>query len=332
MSFIPSYINLFHSGELSSRAKQLEAMLEDCNICPKDCRVNRLNNEIAACYSGYKPVVSSYCVHYGEEPVLAGSKENFNDNGVGNIFFGNCNLRCVYCQNYEISQNHKLEIKNEVTIKRLAEIMLELQNQNVNAIGFVSPTHFVPQIVSALNYAVKEGLNLPLIYNTNSYDSAEVLKLLEGIIDIYLPDMKYSEEEYGFTYSKVKNYVSNSRNAVSEMYRQLGSEMIIENGLLKRGLIIRHLILPNDIAGSYDTLKFISDLDSKISISLMSQYYPVHKALDSDLLSRNIREREYEKILEWMEELKLENGFLQEYSSENYYRPDFNNRTEPFKR
>lgn len=307
-------------------------MLEDCNICPKDCKVNRLNNEIAACYSGFKPVVSSYCVHYGEEPVLVGSKVYDNENGVGNIFFGNCNLRCVYCQNYEISQNHKTEIKNEVTIERLAEIMLELQDKNVNAIGLVSPTHFVPQIILALDIAVSKGLCLPLIYNTNSYDSLEVLKLLDGIIDIYLPDLKYSEDEYGYKYSKIKNYVNHSREAIKEMHNQVGSELIIENGILKRGLIIRHLILPNDIAGSYDTLKFISELDSNISLSVMSQYYPIHKALTTDLLSRNIRESEYEKVLDLLEELNLENGFLQEFESESYYRPDFKDRVEPFKR
>lgn len=252
--FIPSYIKLFHTGELSDRAVKLRSMLEDCYICPKDCKVNRLNNELAACYSGFKPVVSSYCVHYGEEPVLVGSKENLNENGVGNIFFGNCNLRCVYCQNYEISQNHRTEIKNEVSVERLAEIMLELQSRNVNAIGLVSPTHFVPQIILALEIAIKDGLCLPLIYNTNSYDSVEVIKLLDGIIDIYLPDLKYSEDEYGYKYSKIKNYVKHSREAITEIHRQVGSELIMENNILKRGLIIRHLILPNDIAGSHDTL------------------------------------------------------------------------------
>jgi len=330
--FEPSYIKLSSSGELSVRANKLEAMLADCDICPKDCRVNRLENQIAACYSGYKPVVSSYCVHYGEEPVLVGSKEFDNENGVGNIFFGNCNLRCVYCQNYEISQNHKTEIKNEVTIERLAEMMLELQAKNVNAIGFVSPTHFVPQIVKAVETAARDGLNRPLVYNTNSYDSLEVLKLLDGIIDIYLPDLKYSEDEYGYKYSKIKNYVRHSREAITEMHRQVGSELLTENNLLKRGLIIRHLILPNDIAGSYDTLKFISELDNNISLSVMSQYYPTHKALTSDLLSRNIREREYIKVLDYLDEFRLENGFLQEFESENYYRPDFGDREEPFRR
>lgn len=330
--FIPSYIILHQSGELSVRANKLKAMLADCDICPKDCRVNRINNEIAACYSGYNPVVSSYCVHYGEEPVLVGSKEFNNENGVGNIFFGNCNLRCVYCQNFEISQNHKSEIKNEVSIERLADIMLELQDKNVNAIGLVSPTHFVPQIILALEIAVDKGLHLPLVYNTNSYDSVEVLKLLDGIIDVYLPDLKYSEDEYGYIFSKIKNYVRHSREAIAEMYRQVGSKLITENNILKRGLIIRHLILPNDIAGSYDTLKFISELDSNISLSVMSQYYPVHKALTTDLLSRNIREREYVKVLDLLDKFSLENGFLQEFESESYYRPDFNNREEPFKR
>lgn len=330
--FKPSYIKLFESGELSIRVAKLNAMLADCNICPKVCKVNRIENEIAACYSGYNPIVSSYCVHYGEEPVLTGMKESGNENGVGNIFFGNCNLRCVYCQNYEISQNHKTEIKNEVTIERLAATMIDLQNKNVNAIGFVSPTHFVPQIVKAVETAAAYGLNRPLVYNTNSYDSAEVLKLLDGIFDIYLPDLKYSDDEYGYKYSKIKNYVHHSREAIREMHRQVGSDLIIENGLLKRGLLIRHLILPNDIGGSYETLKFISELDDKINISMMSQYYPVHKALSIDLLSRNISGREYEKVLDWMEELNLENGFLQEFESENYYRPDFNDRVEPFKR
>ena len=330
--FIPSYIKLFHTGELSDRAVKLRSMLEDCNICPKDCKVNRLNNEIAACYSGFKPVVSSYCVHFGEEPVLVGFKENDNENGVGNIFFGNCNLRCVYCQNYEISQNHKTEIRNEVSIERLAEIMIELQGRNVNAIGLVSPTHFVPQIILALEIAIKDGLCLPLVYNTNSYDSVEVIKLLEGIIDIYLPDLKYSDDEYGYKYSKIKNYVKHSRDAISEMHRQVGSGLIIENNILKRGLIIRHLILPNDIAGSYDTLRFISELDSNICLSVMSQYYPIHKALTTDLLSRNIRESEYVKVLDLLDVYNLENGFLQEFESESYYRPDFKDREEPFKR
>ena len=328
----PSYLSLHKSRELRRRAEMLNELLHSCNICPKDCKVNRVENKIAACYSGYLPIVSSYCIHYGEEPVLSGCSENENDNGIGNIFFGNCNLRCVYCQNYEISQNHKTEIKNEVSIERLAEIMLELQTMNVNAIGLVSPTHFVPQIVSALVIAADNGLRLPLVYNTNSYDSVEVLRLLDGIIDIYLPDLKYSDNDYGYKYSKVKDYATHAKNSILEMYRQVGSRLFIENGILRRGLVIRHLILPNDLAGSRETLKFISELDKNINISLMSQFYPVHKALEIELLSRNIRESEYERVFELMEEFGLENGFMQEFESESYYRPDFKDRAEPFKK
>lgn len=328
----PSYLSLHRSGELIRRAGMLKGLLYSCNICPKNCNVNRVENNIAACYSGYLPIVSSYCIHHGEEPVLSGCSEDENDNGIGNIFFGNCNLRCVYCQNFEISQNHKLEIKNEVSIERLAEIMLELQSKNVNAIGLVSPTHFVPQIVAALVIAADNGLRLPLVYNTNSYDSVEVLKLLDGIIDIYLPDLKYSDNEYGYKYSKVKDYATHAKHAILEMHRQIGSRLVLENGMLRRGLVIRHLILPNDLAGSRETLRFISELDKNISISIMSQFYPIHKALEIELLSRNIREREYEKVFELMEEFGLENGFMQEFESESYYRPDFNDRTEPFKR
>ena len=328
----PSYLLMHRIGELKKRAELLNELLHSCNICPKDCNVNRVENNIAACYSAYLPVVSSYCVHHGEEPVLSGCPENENDNGIGNIFFGNCNLRCVYCQNYEISQNHKTEIKNEVSIERLAEIMLELQTMNVNAIGLVSPTHFVPQIVSALVIAADNGLRLPLVYNTNSYDSVEVLRLLDGIIDIYLPDLKYSDNDYGYKYSKVKDYATHAKNAILEMHRQVGSRLFIENGILRRGLVIRHLILPNDLAGSRETLKFISELDKNINISLMSQFYPVHKALEIELLSRNIRESEYERVFELMEEFGLENGFMQEFESESYYRPDFKDRAEPFKK
>ncbi len=330
--FEASYLALYRSGELKAREQKLTAMLASCDICPKDCKVNRLENKIAACYSGLKPIVSSYCVHHGEEPFLSGTAEEMNDNGVGNIFFGNCNLRCVYCQNYEISQNHRQEISNEISVNRLAEIMLELQISGVNAIGLVSPTHFVPQIVTALGIAAEKGLHLPLVYNTNSYDSVHVIKMLDGIIDIYLPDIKYSDDEYGYKYSKIRNYVSHSRDALVEMHRQLGSSIVTENGLLKRGLVLRHLILPNDLAGSKETLEFIARFDRNIHLSIMSQYYPVHKALTTDLLSRNIRESEYEKVLDMLDEFGLENGFLQEFESESYYRPDFSDRTEPFKR
>ncbi|MCL5268344.1 MAG: radical SAM protein [Bacteroidetes bacterium] len=326
--FVPSYIELFESGELRRRAEILDEMLASCDICPLDCRVDRKEGEIARCYSRYLPIVSSYCQHFGEEPPLIGTK------GAGNIFFGNCNLRCVYCQNFQISQNYKAELKNEVSFERLAEIMLELQEKGCHNIGLVSPTHFVPQIVKALCIAAEKGLRLPLIYNTNAYDSVDVLRFLDGVVDIYLPDLKYSEEMDGYSFSKVKEYPQSARRAIKEMHRQVGGELLIDDdGLLKRGLLIRHLVLPNDLAGSESTLKWIAEeLGRDTALSIMSQYYPTNKADSITLLSRHVRESEYDKVLELLDKFELENGWMQNFESQDYYKPDFTDRAEPFKR
>src|SRR2546429_4525894 len=259
--FEPSYLALGRSGGLLERVEALEALLERCTICPRDCLNNRLRNEIAACYSGRLPIVSSYTPHFGEEPPLVGTR------GAGNIFFGNCNLRCVYCQNYQISQTHKEQIKNEVTHERLAEMMLELQAQGCHNINFVSPTHFAPQMARGILIAAEQGLHLPIVYNTNAYDSVEVLKLLDGIVDVYLPDLKYAEDEAGYLYSKVRSYASVSRAAIAEMCRQMGDELVYaEDGLLKRGLVIRLLVLPNDIGRVPDSLSWIRDeLSSRVA-------------------------------------------------------------------
>src|SRR6266704_5966401 len=246
----PSYVTLMQTGELLRRVEALEALLERCTVCPRDCLNNRLNNEIAACYSGRLPINSSYTAHFGEEPPLTGTR------GAGNIFFGNCNLRCVYCQNYQISQTHKDQIKNEVTHERLAEMMLELQARGCHNINFVSPTHFAPQMARAILIAAEKGLRLPIVYNTNAYDSVEVLRLLDGTVDVYLPDLKYAEDEAGFLYSKVRSYASVSRAAIAEMYRQMGDQLVYsEDGLVKRGLVIRLLVLPHDIGGLRDSLE-----------------------------------------------------------------------------
>ena len=276
------------------------------------------------------PIVSSYCIHYGEEPVLVGDEKLNSENGVGNIFFGNCNLKCIYCQNHQISQNYSYEDKYEINIEKLSDIMIELQNKKVNSIGLVSPTHFIPQIINALEIAINKGLFLPLIYNTNSYDSVKIISLLNGIIDIYLPDFKYSDDKYAKQYSNAKEYFEIAKANITEMYNQVGSGLIIENGVLKRGLIIRHLVLPNDLAGSYEILKFISELDKNITISVMSQFNPLHKSKRYDLLSRTISSREYYKVLDWVEKLGLENGFIQDFDSKEYYIPDFENRKQPF--
>ncbi|HWC76911.1 MAG TPA: radical SAM protein [Blastocatellia bacterium] len=326
----PSYLKLLRSGELSDRVERLMEMLACCRICPRDCDVNRLEDEVAACYSGLLPIISAYTAHFGEEPALVGTR------GAGNVFLGLCNLRCVYCQNYQISQTFKEQRKNEVTFERLADIYLELQHQGCHNINWVSPTHFVPQLVKSLFIAAEGGLNLPVVYNTNSYDAVEVLKLLDGIVDIYLPDLKYSEDEAGREYSKVTEYVRHSRAALKEMYRQTGDALEYgDDGLLKRGLIVRLLVLPNDIAGLGESLRWIRDeLSPKVAVSLMAQYFPTNKvgAERYPLISRKIRWTEWLTALEQMESLGMEEGWQQDFdSASEYYRPDFGNSRMPFK-
>jgi putative pyruvate formate lyase activating enzyme len=327
----PNFLKLHRTGELEQRVLRLEKLLESCTICPKDCGNNRLNDEIAACYSGRLPIVSSYTAHFGEEPVLSGT------NGAGNIFFGNCNLRCVYCQNFQISQTWKTQKKNEVSHERLAEIMLELQAKGCHNIGFVSPTHFAPQMARAILIAAERGLNLPIVYNTNAYDSVEVLKLLDGIVDVYLPDLKYAENAVGFEFSKIRDYTTHARVAIKEMFRQTGENLIFdENGILQKGLLIRLLVLPNDLAGIEENLRWIRDeLSPKTAISLMAQYYATNKAATDEryiLLSRRISEREWFSAISLLEDLGMETGFMQEYeSASHYYRPDFTDAEKPFK-
>jgi putative pyruvate formate lyase activating enzyme len=325
------YQKPLRTGELERRVEALERLLASCTVCPKDCGNDRLKDEIAACYSGRLPVVSSYTPHFGEEPALSGT------HGAGNIFFGNCNLRCVYCQNYQISQTWKEQKRNEVTHERLAEMMLELQAKGCHNIGFVSPTHFAPQMARAILIAAQNGLRLPIVYNTNAYDSVEVLRLLEGIVDVYLPDLKYAEDETGFTYSKVREYAKFARLAVKEMHRQTGSELAFDSeGLLKRGLVVRLLVLPNDMAGIAESLQWIhEELSPQTAVSLMAQYYATNKAATDPryiLLSRRISEREWFGAVEALESAGIEEGWLQEYNgASHYYRPDFTDSEKPFK-
>ena len=327
----PSYLGLLHTGALSNRVEALEVLLERCTVCPRDCLNNRLANEIAACYSGRLPIVSSYTPHFGEEPPLVGTK------GAGNIFFGNCNLRCVYCQNYQISQTHKEQIKNEVTHERLAEMMLELQSRGCHNINFVSPTHFAPQMARAILLAAEQGLQLPIVYNTNAYDSVQVLRLLDGIVDVYLPDLKYADDEAGYLYSKVSSYKEHSRRALSEMYRQTGDELVFsEDGLLKRGLVIRLLVLPNDIGCVRESLEWIKDeLSPRVAVSLMAQYYPTNQSGTNQryvLLSRRIRESEWLKAVSALTAVGMEEGWMQEFDgAAYYYRPDFADPETPFR-
>jgi putative pyruvate formate lyase activating enzyme len=327
----PTYLTLYESGELAERVQALERLLLHCTVCPLDCGNNRVEGELARCYSGARPVVSSYTPHFGEEPALTGTK------GAGNIFFGNCNLRCVYCQNYQISQAHKEQIKNEVTHERLAEMMLDLQARGCHNINFVSPTHFAPQMARAVLIAAGRGLNVPIVYNTNAYDSVEVLRLLEGVVGVYLPDLKYAESSEGSTFSKVPHYAERARAALKEMYRQTGDALVFnDDGTLRRGLVVRLLVLPNDVAGIRESLEWIRDcLSPRVAVSLMAQYYATNKAATDErytLLSRRINESEWWRAVSLLERLGMEEGWMQEYDgASHYYRPDFTDPKTPFK-
>jgi len=283
----PGYLNIT-KNELRKRIKELENMLESCTLCPRNCKVNRLKGERGFCSLGFLPMVSSYCPHFGEESVLLGIY------GSGTIFFTSCNLSCVYCQNYEISQ---LRIGNEIDFKSLANMMLELQNMGCHNINLVTPSHQVYAILRALEIAIANGLKIPIVYNTSSYDSVETLKLLGGIVDIYMPDIKYGSNENALKYSNARNYFDIAKAAVKEMHSQVG-DLIIESGLAKRGLLVRHLVLPNNLAGSEEVIKFLATISKNTFVNIMDQYYPCYKAFNYPELARKITKEEYEKVIE----------------------------------
>lgn len=315
----------------------LEEHLSECGLCPWRCGANRLKERSKVCQAGYLPVISAAAPHFGEEPGLSGAHLGPDAaRGTGNIFFGYCNLRCVYCQNWQISQELAWQPGIEKTFDELAQILLHLQAHGCHNLGFVSPTPWTPQILKAIEIAAGRGLNLPLIYNTNAYDSVDVLQLLEDVVDIYLPDLRYSDDSEALRYSRAPDYTRRSRLAVAEMFRQLGADLVVdERGLVRRGLIIRLLILPNDLAGVRATLEWICEaLSPRVTLSIMSQYYPTYKVTDETfpLLSRKIRRREYEQVLEWLDLYGFENGWIQpfEAGAPDYYRPDFSNPAAPF--
>jgi putative pyruvate formate lyase activating enzyme len=322
----PGYIALYKSGELKNRADALEARLKSCDICPRRCSVNRLDGQRGFCHSPAVPLVSTLCAHHGEEPVISGSK------GSGTIFFGNCNMRCVYCQNYQISHDWYCRQSKEMDCHTLAERMLYLQDAlGCHNINFVSPSHFVPQIVRAVLEAVPLGLRIPLVYNTNGYDSIESLKALDGIIGIYLPDLRYASDKWARKYSYAPGYVGHARAAIKEMYRQVGNLVLDESGIARKGLIVRHLILPNGMAGSGDSLSWlVNEISPEVTVSIMSQYYPAYRATGIAALSRKISQSEYSEVFDLVDRLGLENGWLQEMGASESYLPDFRREDNPF--
>ena len=295
-------------------------LLEKCEICPHKCKVNRTNNQVGRCKSKNTVKVAKASVHNFEEPCIS------KINGSGTVFFSNCNLNCVFCQNYEISQ---LGLGKEITIEELAAIFLKLQNKNVNNINLVTPTSYVPQIIEAIKIAKNKGLIIPIVYNTNSYENVEILKLLEGYIDIYLPDLKYAENNLGKQYSNINNYFEIATKAIKEMYRQVGNIEFDENGIAKKGIIIRHLVMPNHVENSKKVLQWIKDnMPDDIFVSVMNQYFPTYKAKEFKDINRKLTNREMKKIEEFIYSLNFKNGYIQDTEkNEQQYVPNWKDVT-----
>ena len=324
---LPSYLRLYETGELQRRRGLLLERLASCDICPRLCGVDRLQDETGFCASPRRPLIASACAHRGEEPPISGRR------GSGTIFFANCNLRCVYCQNHLISQEPGAFAMQPGSAEELADVMLRLQEeQRCHNINLVSPTHFVPQIVEALCLAVPRGLRLPLVYNTNAYDSVETLRLLDGIVDVYLPDIKYSSNRVAAQLSGADDYVGVARSAIAEMFRQVGAALTLsDEGTVARGLIVRNLVLPGGLAGSDESLTWLAaEVSVEVVLSIMSQYYPAHRAAAMTVLSRRVKPQEYRSVVRTAQTLGFEHIWVQEAEASGNYRPDFSRDGHPF--
>jgi putative pyruvate formate lyase activating enzyme len=293
---------------LEERTPGALALLDDCTICPRECHVNRTTGSLKGiCGVDARLKVSSANLHFGEEPPISGAR------GSGTIFLSGCNLKCVYCQNYPISQFRNGE---NVTFDKVADMMLDLERRGAHNINFVTPSHYVPQLMAALLMACKAGLSIPIVYNTSGYDKLETLRLLDGIVEIYMPDMRYAEPESALCYSVAQNYPEANRAAIKEMYRQVGDLEINGEGMAIQGLLVRHLVLPEKIAGSKEIFRFLAEeISPETFVSLMSQYFPAHKAVSMEKINRRILPQEYQEALDAFERAGLGNGFIQPYDS-----------------
>jgi len=305
----PGYLTLYRNGELARRIEAAWALLACCELCPHRCGVNRLRGERGICRMGELPKVSSWNLHAWEEPPISGRR------GSGTIFFSGCTGRCLFCQNYPISQ---LGYGDVVSVERLAEMMLELQHKGAHNINFVTPTHFMPQILAALPHAIEGGLALPLVYNTSGYECINALRLLEGVVDLWLPDSKYADNTTARRLSGFRHYVETNRAALKEIYRQVGDELVLDaEGIARRGMIVRHMVLPRQLAGTPDVLRWIADeLSPHVHVSLMDQYFPAHRAVGDPDLGRKIMWEEYQEALEAFDASGLERGWRQTASED----------------
>ncbi len=301
----PGYLELAGSGELQHRVEQGRALLASCCLCPRRCGVNRLAGEVGYCGAGATPRVASHGPHQWEEPPISGTR------GSGTIFFSHCTARCIFCQNYPISQ---LGTGNDWTVDRLSDAMLSLQARGCHNINLVTPTHYAANIVQAVAIACDKGLRIPILYNTSGYDSLETLAMLAGLVDIYLPDAKYADDAVARELSGFVGYVAANRAALLEMCRQVGVDLVLDDeGIARRGMIIRHLVLPGNLSQSVEVMRWIADtIGTDVHISLMSQYFAAYKAVEHPVLKRRIYHREYTEVLDAVEALGLENGWRQE--------------------
>ena len=289
--------------------------LEKCEICPHNCKVNRAQGQIGRCRCNDKIKIALVSTHEYEEPCISGK------NGSGTVFFSNCNLNCIYCQNYDISQLGK---GREITIEELADIFLKQQAKGVNNINLVTPTMYAYHIIEAIKIARKNGLNLPIIYNTNGYEKVETIKALDGYIDVYLPDIKYYSDILSKKYSNVDKYFEIATKAIKEMYKQVGQATFNEDGIIQKGVIIRHLVLPNHLQNTKHILKWIKENLGDIYVSIMAQYFPTYKAKGDSLIGRKLTKKEYKEIENFLYTLDLQNGYIQELGEhEEEYVPEW---------
>ncbi|MGB5287825.1 MAG: radical SAM protein [Ignavibacteriaceae bacterium] len=298
---LPLYLEKLTLPEIKQRAETLHQLMIECRICPNECLAKRIEGETGDCHSTNEVIISSVGPHFGEEPPLVGT------NGSGTIFFTNCNLSCEFCQNYDISH---LGMGEKVSTTDLARAMLQLQQRGCHNINLVTPTHFTPQIVDALILAIEKGLELPIVYNCGGYESVETLTLLENIIDIYMPDIKYSVDANALKYSGVQNYWATVKKAIKKMHRQVGDLKTSKRGIAHRGLLVRHLVLPNDVAGSKAVIDFIADeISTDTYLNIMDQYRPSYQADKYPELSRKINPSEYKEVVDYACSKGLRRGF-----------------------
>lgn len=301
MAFVPSYISLFEKGELHKRIEILNEFLKECRLCPRECQANRLDGELGYCEAGSELMVSSAFPHFGEEPPLVGF------HGSGTIFLTYCNLRCIFCQNYDISH---LGRGDRISPSGMARATIRLQETGCHNVNFVTPTHFAPQIVASLPEAIKMGLHVPIVYNCSGYESLEVVRLLDGVIDIYMPDAKYMDEKYSKRFSNASDYPEVLRKILKEMHRQVGDLAINSKGIAERGLLIRHLVMPGGVASSEAVLRFIAEEISVHSyVNIMDQYRPEYRAHEYPEINRRIAHKEYLEAIQMARRFQLYRGF-----------------------